>query len=321
VARKILVGEQGMAGVLASDGAKNFVLPASRVLLATGGIGGLFLHSTNPAGAIGHGLMLAADAGARLKDLEFIQFHPTALDIDTPSLPLISEAVRGEGAVLIDETGEAFMHGADLAPRDVVSRAVFAHQQAGHQVFLDARAIGPRFATRFPAIHAICARAGIDPSAQPIPVRPAAHYYMGGVAVDAEGRSNIPGLYAAGEVACTGLHGANRLASNSLLEAAICGEAAGRAMAASARPAGILPVFTPPAVPNPAPVRAIMSTHLGVLRDAGGLCQAIAQLTPLAAANPAASLALMIAQAALARKNSAGAHARQDAPALLHHAA
>ncbi len=311
-ARKIVVGDNGVAGVLAVRGSEILLLPSDRVLLATGGIGGLFSHTTNPEGAIGHGLMLAMDAGAALADLEFIQFHPTALDVAGASLPLISEAVRGEGARFIDETGAYFMRGGDLAPRDVVARGVFAHVQAGHQVFLDARGIGARFATRFPSIAAICARAEIDPMTQPIPVRPAAHYHMGGVVVDAAGRTSIEGLYAAGEVARTGLHGANRLASNSLLEAAICGEAAGQAMAAlHAKPLRDVRAEVP-VLPDAVPVRPIMSAHLGVLRDAAGMGLAEEKFAEMAGQNPAAALALRIAQAALARKNSVGAHARVE---------
>jgi L-aspartate oxidase len=321
-ARKIYVKDGRVTGILASNGEDNIQFSTDRVLLATGGIGGLFRYSTNPANAIGHGLMLAAEAGAELRDLEFIQFHPTALEANGASLPLISEAVRGEGAILVDDTGNAFMRGADLAPRDIVSRAVFAHQQAGHRVFLDARGIGPRFTSRFPAITQICVQAGIDPLTQPIPVRPAAHYHMGGVAVDAQGRSNIEGLYAAGEVANTGLHGANRLASNSLLEAAICGAQAGRAMVSSeARKPQPLPALALPPAPNAEPIRDLMSAHLGVLRNEVGLHQAIENFEAMAAQNPAAGLALSIAQAALARKNSIGAHARQDMPGILHQAA
>lgn len=307
-ARKILLDDGGVTGVLTAHG----VLSSDRVLLATGGIGGLFAHTTNPEGAIGHGLMLALDAGADMADLEFIQFHPTALDVPGASLPLISEAVRGEGAKFIDETGANFMRGQDLAPRDVVARGVFGHLQAGHKVFLDARCLGPRFAGRFPFIAAICARAGIDPAVAPIPVRPAAHYHMGGVAVDAEGRTSIEGLYAAGEVARTGLHGANRLASNSLLEAAICGAAAGRAMAAlTARRLRPVRAELPP-LPDAVPVRPIMSAHLGVLRDARGLSQAAQAFAAMVEQNPVAALALRIALAAAARQNSVGAHARTD---------
>lgn len=313
-ARKILVDDNGVAGVLAVQNGEVAALASDRVLLATGGIGGLFNHTTNPEGAIGQGLMLALEAGAALADLEFIQFHPTALDAAGASLPLISEAVRGEGAKLVDETGDYFMNGADLAPRDVVSRAVFAHIQAGHRVFLDARGIGARFAARFPAIAAICARAGIDPALQPIPVRPAAHYHMGGVRVDATGQSSIEGLFAAGEAACTGLHGANRLASNSLLEAAICGAAAGRAMAGQAprRDVALAAAAVPPA-PDAAPLRETMSLRLGVLRDAPGLECAAEAFAALAPGNPAAALCLRIAQAALARPGSVGAHALREA--------
>ena len=310
-ARKILVGDNGVTGVLAAVGDEAIALPADRVLLATGGIGGLFLHTTNPESAIGQGLMLGMDAGAALADLEFIQFHPTALDVPGASLPLISEAVRGEGARFVDETGAYFMNGGDLAPRDVVARAVFAHLQAGHGVFLDAREMGARFAARFPAIAAICARAGIDPATQPIPVRPAAHYHMGGVVVDAAGRTSIEGLYAAGEVARTGLHGANRLASNSLLEAAICGEAAGLAMAAQGakQSRGWQAMGLPPA-PDAAPVRPLMSAHMGVLRDGAGMGLAAQKFSEMAGQNPAAALALQIALAGLARRDSVGAHAR-----------
>ena len=314
-ARLIFTNDSGVTGVLAVRGGESFALPADRVLLATGGIGGLFRYSTNPPGAIGQGLMLAMGAGAELRDLEFIQSHPTALDAPGGgSLPLISEAVRGEGARFIDETEAHFMRGGDLAPRDVVARAVFAHAQAGHRVYLDARGIGARFAKRFPAIARICAQAGIDPATQPIPVRPAAHYHMGGVAVDAQGQSSVDGLFAAGEVACTGLHGANRLASNSLLEAATCGEAAGLLMAGlDAKPVRVLPRAALPPKPDAGPLRDLMSAHLGVLRDAAGLTAAATAFAAMAGTNPAAALALRIAQAALARKDSIGAHARADA--------
>jgi L-aspartate oxidase len=321
-ARKLLLRDGEIVGVLAQSASGPVTLAADRVLLATGGIGGLFRYSTNPPAAIGSGLILAAEAGAQLRHLEFVQFHPTALDASGPSLPLISEAVRGEGAVFIDETGARFMAGRDLAPRDVVARAVFAHQAKGHRVFLDARMVGAHFAIRFPAISAICASAGIDPVTQPIPVRPAAHYHMGGVMVDARGQTSVPGLYAAGEVACTGLHGANRLASNSLLEAAVCGAQAGQDMASrTAKKLCALAEQDLPPPPDAEPVRDIMSTHLGVLRDAAGLDRAILRLTPLAAGNKAAQLALMIAEAAIARPVSIGAHARRDDPNFMNQAA
>ncbi len=308
-ATRLVLDDGGICGVLTPEG----VLASDRVLLATGGIGGLFAATTNPETAIGRGLMLAIDVGAALKDLEFIQFHPTALDMPgRVTLPLISEAVRGEGARFIDETGAAFLSGGELAPRDVVARAVFAHGEKGHAVFLDARGIG-RFAARFPAIARLCAEAGVDPDDQPIPVRPAAHYHMGGVAVDASGRTSVAGLYAAGEVACTGLHGANRLASNSLLEAAVCGAAAGRAMAAEERRHVHTGAAPPPLEPDAAPLRPLMSSCLGVLRDAAGLRTAFARFSALSS-NPAARLAACIARAALDRPLSVGAHARTDSP-------
>jgi L-aspartate oxidase len=322
-ARRLLVDDRGVAGVLAAGPCNACLLPSRQVVLATGGLGGLFGHTTNPLGAIGHGLALAARAGAALVDMEFVQFHPTALDVGLDPMPLVSEAVRGEGAVLIDESGKRFMTGCDraeLAPRDVVARAVAAHIAAGHRVLLDAReALGGRFAVRFPAIAARCREAGIDPDRQPIPVRPAAHYHMGGVKVDAVGRSTIEGLWACGEVASTGLHGANRLASNSLLEAAVMGKTVATSIAgteaASLRPAR--PAVLPPA-PDAHPVRALVSAALGVERRRGGLEQAVARLQPLAfGAGPSADpalVALAMATAALAREESRGGHWRCDFP-------
>jgi L-aspartate oxidase len=319
----IFTDESGVTGVLAATASGKLAIPSCQILLATGGIGGLFAASTNPPAAIGAGLMLAIGAGATLRDLEFIQFHPTALDIAAPALPLISEAVRGEGAILVDETGTAFMNGQDLAPRDIVARAVVTHRAAGHRTFLDARNIGARFAARFPAIQQICAAAGIDPAVTPIPVRPAAHYHMGGVAVDEAGRTSVPGLFAAGEVACTGLHGANRLASNSLLEAAVCGRDAGRVMAGMdvQKPSQSLRDIPLAPPPDAAAVRAAMSAHLGVLRDRAGLETAARLFAGLAPHNDVAGLCLRIAQSALARRVSVGAHAMRDDAAILHRAA
>ena len=300
------------------------LLPTRRVVLATGGIGGLFEHTTNPSGSIGHGLMLAAQAGAVLADPEFVQFHPTALDSGARPLPLVSEAVRGEGAILIDETGERFMAGqgrAELEPRDVVARAVWRHGSAGHRVFLDARhCLGPLFARRFPGIDSLCRAAGVDPATQPIPVRAAAHYHMGGVAVDAEGRSTVPGLWACGEVASTGLHGANRLASNSLLEAAATARWVAASVADMAAPvAPVLSGAAVPAAPDPAAIRPVVTEALGLERSADRLARAVAALLPqaLRADDPGqapASIGLMMAVAALQRAESRGAHYRRDAP-------
>jgi L-aspartate oxidase len=226
-AQRLIVEDNAVLGLLGHTARGPVLFATDRVVIATGGIGGLFSHGTNPAGSFGQGLALAARAGAIMADLEFVQFHPTALDSESFPLKLISEAVRGEGAILIDESSDRFMAdepGAELAPRDVVTRRVWRHMAAGHRIFLDARnAKGLDFARRFPTITAHCRKAGIDPVTQPIPVRPAAHYHMGGIAVDKNGRTSIDGLWACGEAACTGLHGANRLASNSLLEAAVCG--------------------------------------------------------------------------------------------------
>ncbi len=195
-------------------------------MLATGGIGHLYAVTTNPAEARGLGLAIAARAGAVIADPEFVQFHPTAIMVGRDPAPLATEALRGEGATLINGSGERFMLAlhplAELAPRDIVARGVFAEIAAGRGAFLDAtQALGAHFAEKFPTVYASCLAAGIDPATQPIPVAPAAHYHMGGVAVDARGRTSLEGLWAGGEVASTGAHGANRLASNSLLEAVV----------------------------------------------------------------------------------------------------
>jgi L-aspartate oxidase len=324
-ARRLVVDAGGVAGVLALTPSGPLLLPTSRVIVATGGVGGLYSHTTNPLGAIGLGLALAARAGATLTDMEFVQFHPTALDVGLDPMPLVSEAVRGEGATLIDDAGGRFMAGhgrGELEPRDVVARAVWRRIAEGHRVFLDARwALGAGFAERFPVIAAQCRAAGIDPAAAPIPIRPAAHFHMGGIAVDAAGRASIPGLWACGEAAATGLHGANRLASNSLLEAACSARWVAETVAGTSdRPRRVsMPPMSAPMHPvAPRPLREIMSHHVGVLRDRSGLAAAVDTLRPIAlgsspAADPAV-VALMIATAALMREESRGAHCRTDFP-------
>lgn len=321
-ARRLLLADDGaVTGVLAVGSGCTITLPTRRVVLATGGIGGLFNDTTNPLGSFGQGLGLAARAGAAFADLEFVQFHPTALDRQQRPLPLVSEAVRGEGAILVDERGRRFLAGtagAELAPRDVVARAVWRQLAAGHQVFLDARqCLGARFGERFPAIAQLCREAGIDPAAEPIPVRPAAHYHMGGIAVDDEGRSSVEGLWACGEVACTGLHGANRLASNSLTEAVVSAawvakSVAGMAPGKSRRAA---PTTTPPGS-DASRIRPIASSALGIERDGETLSDAARTLLPIATGHDTASdpalVALMIAVAALRRQESRGAHFRSD---------
>jgi L-aspartate oxidase len=309
---------------LAQRRAGSLLLPSSRVVIATGGVGDLYRHTTNPLGAIGQGLAFAARAGAALTDMEFVQFHPTALDVGLDPMPLVSEAVRGEGAILIDEAGHRFMadHGrGELEPRDVVTRAVWGHIIDGHRVFLDAReALGGHFAARFPAIAAHCYAAGVDPATMPIPVRPAAHYHMGGIAVDEAGRTSIEGLWACGEAAATGLHGANRLASNSLLEAVCCARwvAASLAGKAARSRSSLRPAAVPAEQVDAGPMRDIMSRNVGVLRNRLGLRAAIEMLQPLAfgdhaAADPAL-VGLMIATAALLRDERRGGHYRTDFP-------
>jgi L-aspartate oxidase len=324
-ARRLAVADNAIQGVWADGPAGRAFFGAHRVVLATGGIGGLFFETTNPTGNCGQGLALAAHAGATLADLEFIQFHPTALDGSGSPMALISEAVRGEGALLVDETGRRFLagiQGAELAPRDVVARAVWNHLASGHRVFLDARErLGPAFARHFPTIAAACGKLGIDPGRHLIPIRPAQHYHMGGIAVDGSGRSSVSGLWACGEVASTGLHGANRLASNSLTEAVVCSRWVAEDLAGiPARPVRLVPADDVPS-PDPAPVRALFSPALGVVRDEAGLTASTRALLPLVerkgpTTDPAA-VALMIAIAALRRRESRGAHHRADYP---HHA-
>lgn len=326
VATEIVVRDGAVQGVFFKHHGLTGYAPTGAVLLATGGAAALWEHTTNPHGSWGSGLALASRAGAALADLEFVQFHPTAIDAGRDPMPLASEALRGEGCVLIDDTGARFMADyprGELEPRDVVARAIWQHRQAGHQTFLDARqALGGNFATRFPAIYALCRDAGLDPATQPIPVAPAAHYHMGGVKVDGRGRSSITGLWACGEVACTGLHGANRLASNSLLEAAACGHRAGldiadavpplratQRMPASARREG--------AACDIQSIRQIMQRDVGVLRDDAGLGRAIRALYPLSQHSSHALVGLMIAVAAHQRRESRGAHTRTDYPQTL----
>ncbi|MGB7088966.1 MAG: L-aspartate oxidase [Methylovirgula sp.] len=322
-ARRLVVEDGAITGLLVYGLGGSSLLRTSRIVLATGGVGGLFMHGTNPVGSFGQGLALAARAGAALADLEFVQFHPTALDAPGFRLALISEAVRGEGAILVDEEGTRFMADtprAELAPRDVVARAVWRHMNEGHRIFLDTRrARNLDFAARFPAVTALCRTAGIDPVREPIPVRPAAHYHMGGIKVDIEGHTSIDGLWACGEAACTGLHGANRLASNSLLEAVVTGGLTAASVAASPamrRPVGRIEWVG--ARTEAGPVRAILSRAAGVLRDGASLRHAAAELYPLAASSAATSdaalVGLMIVNAALRRQESRGAHYREDFP-------
>lgn len=315
------------------------VLRAPAVLLASGGYGQLYSSTTNPDTATGDGVALALRAGAAAADLEFVQFHPTVLYTGptTGRRPLVTEAVRGEGAVLLDRAGRRFMPGvhpmADLAPRDVVAAAITRQlvSSGADCVYLDARAL-PGFAARFPTVYAACRAAGVDPVREPIPVTPAAHYSCGGIVTDGRGRTTVPGLYAAGEVARTGLHGANRLASNSLLEGLVMGAravravAADRAAAGAARPAAA-ELAADPAVPvaTRAVVQRAMSGAAGIGRTAGGLAAASDAVeaattlaVPLDRAGVEDAALTLLAQAVLAaagtRTESRGCHVRTDFP-------
>ncbi len=289
-------------GLLTEDGP----IAATTTVMATGGAAALWQRTTNPKGAIGAGLVMAAAAGADLADLEFCQFHPTALRL--PGSPfdglLITEAVRGEGATLLDSSGRRFTD--ELAARDAVTAAILARLEADgtDAVELDLRSLDP---ARFPNIFETLAEAGLAPGTEPVPVSPAAHYVMGGIAVDLEGRSSLPGLYAVGECACTGLHGANRLASNSLSECFVFGE---RAAAAALQESG---GATPPALPGwrfeppTAATRDAVWRLAGPLRSAEQLGKLLGDPYPLAAA---------IAATALERRESRGGHLRTDFPGL-----
>ena len=304
-------------------------------LLATGGAGHVFSETTNPPVATGDGIAIAYRAGAAVADLEFVQFHPTALKMPGQPRFLLSEALRGEGARLINAAGEAFMPGydpaGDLAPRDRVARSIVREaERTGGEIFLSLDRLDPAYVhRRFPLISEACRRAGLDLARDPIPVGPAAHYAMGGVVTDLDGRTTISGLFAAGEVACTGVHGANRLASNSLLEGLVFGARAGLAMRAGVRSAfaaslvpGLGPApggpanagLTPTGI-TAADARAIMWEHAGLFRTAEGLRTAIARLGP-PAADEETSIAVgrLIALAALRREESRGAHFRLDHP-------
>jgi L-aspartate oxidase len=332
-AEDLLTRDGAVTGLRAREAATGAVwtFPAHAVVLATGGAGHLYAVTTNPPEACAAGLAMAARAGAVLADVEFVQFHPTALDIGRDPAPLATEAIRGEGAVLINRAGERFMRAlhpdAELAPRDVVARGVFAEIAAGRGAFLDARAtLGEKFAERFPTVYASCRAAGIDPAREPMPVVPAQHYHMGGVRTDARGRASLAGLWAIGEVASTGAHGANRLASNSLLEAVVFAARAAADIhanfpAGAAAAARVEPVTAPPGEAEAErALRALMSANVGVIRDAAGLRHALGEIARIERAAQSMNLrnmavaALLIAAAALARHESRGGHFRSDFP-------
>jgi L-aspartate oxidase len=322
-------------GVRASIAGKATELIADATVLATGGCGQVYRYTTNPVVATGDGFALAHRAGVRLSDMEFVQFHPTALDTPENPLALISEAVRGEGAVLLNEDGERFMtkrhRRAELAPRDVVARAIFHERRGGRRVYLDARKLGQAFVDRFPGIFALCTARGIDPRRDLIPVTPAAHYMMGGIVTDLAGRSSLARLYACGEVARTGVHGANRLASNSLLEGLVFAERVARDMAETpqltAEPdvgGWTVPPFSDRGAAQVAAqeIRALMWEHAGIARTAKGLRACLTRLREIEERLPGgateernmAQTAGLIAEGALLRKESRGGHYRSDFP-------
>ncbi len=335
VADLLLAGDR-VAGVVAVQADGSVVtLSAPAVVLATGGVGQLYAITTNPLVATGDGWALAHRGGAALRDIEFLQFHPTALKLPSVNpAPLVSEAVRGAGAVLVDQRGERFLRGldprAELAPRHVVARAVAVADRSGG-AWLDARRVRA-FAERFPAVAAVLERHGLDPTRDLLPVAPAMHYAMGGVATDLAGRSTRRGLWAVGEVACTGVHGANRLASNSLLEGLVFADRAARALAGGSRWQGV-PISGAAWTRLAGSVdeahgdlrrelRRVMTADVGVERSEGSLVRAGRVLDALAAAAPREAwrtrnqilVAQLIVAAARRRRETRGGHVRLDYP-------
>ena len=304
---EVLVARERCTGVRLEDGR---AIAAGAVVLATGGAAALWSRTTNPAGAVGRGLLLAYAAGAKLADLELVQFHPTAVvGADGANGFLVTEAVRGEGARLLDSSGERFVD--ELAPRDVVARAVQRQmaRSGAVSVDLDMRDVDPAL---FPNVVSALRQAGIDPERQLVPVAPAAHYVMGGIATDMQGQASLAGLYAVGECSCTGLHGANRLASNSLTECFVFGARAARSAVAQPRPdretVAALVAKRPrsaPSSPVSAASREALWRHAGLEREGAGL---------RALADDEHPLVRLVAISALARPESRGAHQRTDFP-------
>lgn len=337
----LIVGDGRVEGILAirEDG-RHLAVLSPVVVLATGGIGRVYRHTTNPPEVAADGLAMAVRAGVHVRDLEFVQFHPTALAVERDPMPLLSEALRGDGAVLLDASGRRFMvdvhRDAELAPRDVVAREIWRRAHHG-PVFLDCRPLGAGAAERFPTLAQIAVDAGLDLAADPLPVAPAEHYHMGGVAVDDRGRTSMPGLYACGEVASTGLHGANRLASNSLLEGLVFGaRVAEDALARNDTPTATVRLGVPVGalavesldqsadVPPIDELRGLMWERAGLVRDRAGLRQAgqrLAELRPALARHLVGRnlvvAAEVVVHAALERRESRGSHHRSDHPHLV----
>lgn len=331
----LIVSNGQCHGIRATKAGKPIEIIADATVLATGGCGQVYRYTTNPQVATGDGYAIAHRAGVKLADMEFVQFHPTALETPENPLALISEAVRGEGAILVNDAGVRFMAKkhrlAELAPRDIVAREIYRQRQAGRRVYLDARKLGKSFKTRFPGIFAICKARGIDPSKDLIPVIPAAHYMMGGIVTDLAGRSSLDRLYACGEVSRTGVHGANRLASNSLLEGLVFAERVARDMLGISKLTGTprkqawdAPVLSDRGAAQVAAdnVRRVMWDHAGIDRSAKGLREGLALLDEIEKRLPVGATeetnlidtARLIAESALLRKESRGGHYRSDFP-------
>ena len=326
----VLVDDR-VAGVVTADGKDREVLMAPAVVMATGGAGRLYSRTTNPAGVTGDGIAMAGRIGARLADLEFVQFHPTALSAGKDPMPLLTEALRGEGATLVDAHGRRFMDQyhpmAELAPRDIVARAIFWQYDKGSSAYLDGRKI-INFHERFPTVTAHALSLGLDPAETLLPVSPAAHYYMGGIDADSRGRTSVPGLWAVGECSSTGVHGANRLASNSLLEGLVFGARVAADVSDNMTEPGTEPVVPKealdlPLIAGPAleDLRQIMWDRVGLVRTGDGLWEArnnLLELEPVLrrtiAGRVAADLSMLVVLAALRRSESRGGHYRADYP-------
>jgi L-aspartate oxidase len=337
----LIVRDRECIGVRASVSGRPVEIIADATVLATGGCGQVYRYTTNPVVATGDGYAIAFRAGVRLVDMEFVQFHPTALDTPENPLALISEAVRGEGAVLCNERGERFMKRrhrlAELAPRDIVAREIFREQRPARpgakarRVFLDATKLGDSFIQRFPGIFALCEARGIDPRRDLIPITPAAHYMMGGIVTDLAGRTSMDRLYACGEVSSTGVHGANRLASNSLLEGLVFAERVARDLQRTERLERVSPPGSwdvPPLLDRGAAqvaaddVRRTMWEHAAIDRSEQGLRTCLEDLSSIESRLPQSATeelnlvqcARLIVQAALMRQESRGGHYRSDFP-------